>query len=46
MAVIKGLLLLDWGVLGRRPLTVGLAAASRWSVFYVAVSVAFGVGSQ
>jgi tellurite resistance protein TerC len=42
-AMITGLLLLDWGVLGRRPLTVGLADAARWSVFYVAVSVTFGV---
>ena len=46
MAVITGLLILDWLVLGRRPLTVGVAGAARWSVFYVAVSVAFGVGSQ
>jgi TerC family integral membrane protein len=43
LAVIAGLLVLDWVVLGRRSLTVGLAAAARWSVFYVAVSVAFGV---
>ena len=43
LAVIAGLLLLDWVVLGRRSLTVGLADAARWSVFYVAVSVAFGV---
>ena len=43
VAVITGLLLLDWFVLGRRSLTVGLAAAARWSLFYVAVSVAFGV---
>ena len=42
LAVITGLLLLDWVVLGRRALTVGLAAAARWSVFYVAVSAAFG----
>ncbi len=43
LAVIFGLLVLDWVVLGRRSLTVGLAAAARWSLFYVAVSVAFGV---
>jgi tellurite resistance protein TerC len=43
LAVITGLLILDWLVLGRRPLTVGVAGAARWSVFYVAVSVAFGV---
>ena len=43
VAVITGLLLLDWFVLGRRSLTVGLADAVRWSLFYVAVAVAFGV---
>jgi tellurite resistance protein TerC len=43
LAVIIGLLLLDWLVLGRRPLTVGLADAVRWSLFYVGVSAAFGV---
>ena len=43
LAVVTGLLLLDWAVLGRRSLTVGLGAAARWSLFYVAVSVAFGV---
>jgi TerC family integral membrane protein len=43
LAVITGLLLLDWVVLGRRPRTVGLAGAARWSVFYVGVSLAFGV---
>jgi TerC family integral membrane protein len=43
VGVITGLLLLDWVVLRRRSLTVGVAAAARWSVFYVAVSAAFGV---
>lgn len=43
LGVIAGLLLLDWLVLGRRSPTVGLAAAARWSAFYVAVSAAFGV---
>ena len=43
LAVIFGLLLLDWVVLGRQPRMVGLVGAARWSLFYVAVSVAFGV---
>jgi tellurite resistance protein TerC len=43
LAVIALLLLMDWVVLGRRSLSVGLADAARWSLFYVAVSVAFGV---
>ena len=43
LAVIFGLLFLDWVVLGRQPRMVGLVGAARWSLFYVAVSVAFGV---
>ena len=43
LAVIFGLLVLDWVVLGRRSRTVGLVGAARWSVFYVAISVAFGL---
>jgi tellurite resistance protein TerC len=43
LAVILGLLLLDWVVLGRRSVTVGLGTAAGWSLFYVAVSLAFGV---
>jgi tellurite resistance protein TerC len=43
VAVIAGLLALDWLVLGRRSGPIGLAAAGRWSVFYVLMSVAFGV---
>jgi TerC family integral membrane protein len=43
LAVISGLLALDWVVLGRRSRAVGLAAAARWSLFYVAVSVGFGL---
>ena len=34
LAVIFGLLVLDWVVLGRRSLTVGLAAAARWSLWH------------
>jgi tellurite resistance protein TerC len=43
LAAITGLLVLDWVTLGRRPHEVRLAEAARWSVFYVAVSVLFGV---
>ena len=43
LAAITGLLVLDWVALGRRPHEVRLAEAVRWSVFYVAVSVLFGV---
>jgi tellurite resistance protein TerC len=43
LAAITGLLVLDWVALGRRPHEVRLAEAARWSVFYVAVSVLFGV---
>ncbi len=43
LAVIFGLLTLDWVVLGRQPRMVGLVGAARWSLFYVAVSVAFGL---
>jgi tellurite resistance protein TerC len=37
------LLALDWFTLGRRPHEVRLGEAARWSVFYVLVSVLFGV---
>jgi hypothetical protein len=43
LAVIFGLLILDWVVLGRRSRTVGLVGAARWSAFYVAISAAFGL---
>jgi tellurite resistance protein TerC len=42
-AVISGLLVLDWLVLGRRPHAVGVGEATRWSAFYVATAVSFGV---
>ena len=43
LALIVGLLILDWVVLGRRPRTVGLYEAARWSLLYIAVAVLFGV---
>ena len=43
LGAIAVLLALDWVTLGRRPHEVGLAEAARWSVFYVLVSVMFGV---
>ncbi len=42
-AVIAGLLVFDWFGLGRRPHAVGLGEAVRWSAFYVATAVSFGV---
>jgi tellurite resistance protein TerC len=44
LALIASLLALDWLRIGRRPHTVGFAEAIRWSVFYVAIAVLFGVG--
>ena len=43
LGVIAGLLTLDWLLMGRRAHAVGLGAATRWSLFYVLVSVVFGV---
>ena len=43
LAVIAGLLIVDWFVLGRRPHTVRFGEAARWSAFYIAVAVLFGV---
>ena len=43
VAGIAGLLALDWLLLGRRSRAVGFAEAIRWSVFYIAVAVLFGV---
>jgi TerC family integral membrane protein len=42
-AVIIGFLIFDWLVLGRHPREVKLGEAVRWSLFYVGLSVAFGV---
>ncbi len=44
LALIAGLLALDWLLLGRRPHRVALGEAIRWSVFYIGVAVLFGVG--
>jgi|SRR5579884_1629654 len=44
LALIAGLLWLDWLLLGRRPHRVSLGEALRWSLFYIAVAVLFGVG--
>jgi tellurite resistance protein TerC len=44
LALIAGLLALDWLLLGRRPHQVALAEAVRWSLVYIAVAVLFGVG--
>src|SRR5947209_18246332 len=43
LLAIIALLGVDWFVLGRQSRVVGLGEAARWSLFYVAVSVAFGV---
>ena len=44
LALIAGLLALDWLRLGRRPHKVSFGEAIRWSLFYIAVAVLFGVG--
>ena len=44
LALIGGLLALDWMVHGRRPHRVTLREAARWSLFYIAIAVLFGVG--
>ena len=44
VALIMGLLALDWIVHGRRPHAIGFAEALGWSLFYVAVALLFGVG--
>ncbi len=43
LAVIACLLVLDWVVLGRQPRAIELGGAARWSLFYISVSVLFGV---
>ncbi len=42
LLAIAGLLVLDWRILGRRPHAIGLGEATRWSLGYVAIAVAFG----
>jgi tellurite resistance protein TerC len=44
LALIAGLLALDWRLLGRHPHRVSLGEALRWSLFYIAVAVLFGLG--
>lgn len=43
VAVICGLLAIDGVVLGRRPRAISLRDATRWSLAYVGVALAFGV---
>jgi tellurite resistance protein TerC len=43
LALIAGLLALDWLLLGRRSHAVRFGEAIRWSLFYIAVAVLFGV---
>ncbi|HZE04355.1 MAG TPA: TerC/Alx family metal homeostasis membrane protein, partial [Solirubrobacteraceae bacterium] len=43
LGAIAGLLALDWWLLGRRPHPLGVAEAARWSAFYIAVAVLFGL---
>ena len=43
LAVIAGLLVLDWLWLGRSPHRVRLGEAARWSIFYITVALLFGV---
>ena len=44
LALIGGLLALDWLRMARDPRPVTLRSATYWSVFYVAVALLFGVG--
>ncbi len=43
IAVIVGLLALDWILLGRTPRPIRFGVAARWSAFYVAVALLFGL---
>jgi tellurite resistance protein TerC len=43
LALIASLLVLDWLLLGRRPHAVRFGEAVRWSAFYIAVAILFGV---
>jgi TerC family integral membrane protein len=43
IGAIAGLLGLDWLLLGRRPHAVRVGEAARWSAFYIAIAVLFGV---
>ena len=44
VSLLAGLLAVDWLVLGRRTHAIRLNETARWSLFYVGVSVLFGVG--
>jgi tellurite resistance protein TerC len=44
IALIVGLLALDWIVHGRRAHPIGFGEALGWSLFYLAVALLFGVG--
>jgi tellurite resistance protein TerC len=44
IALILGLFVVDLFVAGRRPHAVGFREAVAWSIFYIAVAIAFGVG--
>jgi tellurite resistance protein TerC len=41
--VILGLLALDFGIAALRPHAVGFREATLWSVFYIAIAIAFGL---
>jgi tellurite resistance protein TerC len=43
LGLISGLLTLDWLLLGRRPRAVRLGEAARWSLFYIAAAILFGL---
>ena len=43
IAAVAGLLALDWLLLGRRSRAVSFGEALRWSLFYIAAAVLFGV---
>ncbi len=43
VGLVAGLLCLDWLVLGRRSRAVSFSEAVRWSLFYIAVAISFGV---
>jgi tellurite resistance protein TerC len=43
LALIGGLVVLDWLLLGRRPHVVGFGEAVGWSLFYIALAVLFGI---
>lgn len=44
LALIGGLLALDWVWLGRRPHKVGFREAVGWSLFYITIAILFGAG--